>query len=40
MPWMQVADVWLKLAGFTPGQRMRISFDFRNTALTISPDLG
>ena len=40
MPWTQIADLWLHHAGFTPGQRMRISFDFRNAALTISPDLG
>jgi toxic protein SymE len=40
IPWMQIADVWLKHAGFTPGQRMRIAFDYRNQCLTIAPDLG
>ncbi len=40
MPWMQIADVWLRLAGFTPGQRMHIAFDCRNASLTITPDCG
>ena len=38
MPWTQVADLWLHHAGFAPGQRMRIDFDYRNARLTISPD--
>ena len=37
MPWTQVADIWLQRAGFTPGQRMRFAFDYRNLCLTISP---
>jgi hypothetical protein len=40
LPWMQIADVWLRQAGFTPGQRMRITFDCRNASLTITPDFG
>jgi hypothetical protein len=39
IPWMQIADVWLKHAGFAPGQRMRIAFDYRNNCLTISPEI-
>ncbi|WP_207005680.1 hypothetical protein [Trinickia mobilis] len=38
IPWMQIADLWLKHAGFSPGQRMRIAFDFRNHCLSISPE--
>ena len=40
MPWMQVADIWLQQAGFTPGQPMCFAFDYRNHCLTISPDRG
>jgi toxic protein SymE len=40
MPWMQIADVWLRQAGFTPGRRMHIAFDCRNASLTITPDCG
>jgi hypothetical protein len=39
MPWTQVADLWLHHVGFAPGQRMRISFDYRNARLTISPNV-
>ncbi|WP_147426763.1 hypothetical protein [Trinickia fusca] len=38
MPWMQVADLWLHRVGFASGQRMRLSFDYRNHCLTISPE--
>jgi len=39
MPWMQIADLWLQQAGFSPGQRMRLAFDYRNSCLTISPEI-
>lgn len=38
MPWMQIADLWLGCAGFSPGQRMHIVFDYRNACLSITPD--
>ncbi|MCP3706218.1 hypothetical protein M3I54_04325 [Paraburkholderia sp. CNPSo 3274] len=38
MPWTQVADLYLQRAGFEPGQPMRLSFDYRNNCLTISPE--
>jgi len=34
---MQVADIWLQQARFTPGQRMCFAFDYRNRCVTISP---
>jgi hypothetical protein len=37
---MQIADIWLHRAGFAPGRRMRFTFDYRNSCLTISPDRG
>ncbi|MEX3977772.1 hypothetical protein AB4Y45_02170 [Paraburkholderia sp. EG287A] len=38
MPWTQVADLYLQRAGFEPRQPMRLSFDYRNNCLTISPE--
>jgi hypothetical protein len=40
MPWMQIAGVWLRRAGFTPGQRMHIDFDCRSASLIITPGCG
>jgi hypothetical protein len=40
MPWMQLADIWLGCAGFTPGQRVFFSFDYRNHCLSITLDHG
>jgi hypothetical protein len=40
MPWMQLADIWLGCAGFSPGQRVFFSFDYRNRCLSITPDHG
>ncbi|MCX5543529.1 hypothetical protein M3A49_29265 [Paraburkholderia sp. CNPSo 3076] len=38
MPSTQVAGLYLQRAGFEPGQPMRLSFDYRNNCLTISPE--
>ena len=38
IPWMQIADIWLERTGFSPGQPVRISFDYRNSSLTITPE--